>query len=427
MEQEPLFQFNRGYIESPCELPPVPTSKAEALFLLSPGGRYCLGDVLCILDANIEVLNHPNLLTEKAIAVNDTQEHKGVEKTPARYLGSLDEFTVYFSGFGALGRWLSDTYALLSDGRQTLSKETVRCLDVSWMEGFAKDTEAQQNIEIIECLHRGVQDITDYADRRWNVNIYWTLVLEHLMRAADENSRKYGTDSLLRDKNNRSDRKKLFKFLKKAELFDVQFRYFISRHQDGEGDEEEVLSKSCYQPQIDRLKEMLLSRKVWGINEVYETLENEIILRQGRGYAETVPYAPHSQQTPLQHNPTIPTIDESNNSPLDNKDAISENGGEPTPVESHGNDNRHPLPLDQHDGGTLAPLARGRNYSEAMSKTALLRLAREYRIQLSKIDLADAISKDPECCKPTDRKKRHQFDMNTPSFSFLKCRGKQNS
>ena len=265
----PLFIFEPDLIESLNALykpPPRPRSKAEALFFLSSGGRDYLHGLPYLLDVHIAVLNNPALLADGEIAVSNSFILQNDGKTPSYQPVHALDLTTYFSGFGALGEWISETWALAFDGCQPQSNKGSRCVDRDWMKSFSTNIDAQKYTTFIEQLREGIRYIIDVADRNWFVNVYGALIVEYLKDAADTNDREYANDPLLRDTNSKIDREALYISLKEAGIFRVHFNCYNSMKED----ETDFLDESYYQPRIDLLTNMLLSKEAMSIREVYE-------------------------------------------------------------------------------------------------------------------------------------------------------------
>lgn len=270
-EQTPLFVLDHDFVESlkaPCEPPPRPAFKAEALFFLNTNGRNYVGGLSRLLKAYIATLKEPNLLASEAIVVREPSESGVANKNPILHPIAVLDPSTYFCGFGVLGEWISQTWALAFDEYRPQSNQALRLLDRTWMGGFANDTALQKDIAIVEYIESGLQYITSHKGGRKTEEIYWTLAMEYLEKTADENDQKYTTAPILRDKNSMADRLLLFEFLKSTGIFNTCFKSWIT--------EEGAFTKEFhYHPLLDWLKRTLLSSGVMSIREVYEAALEE--------------------------------------------------------------------------------------------------------------------------------------------------------
>ncbi len=251
----------------PYTPPPIPASREEALFFLSPGGRYCLGEILDLLNNYQRALEEPDALAKGKIALVDSAQASGNDWGAPEMM----DFTLprYFSGFSHLGAWLSEVCSQIFISSTSATQQAERCTDILWMTNFANDAAAQRDINVIKPLHDSLWTITDRADRLWDIDIYWSMVLDRLRKAADLNDTTYVDNPVMKDRNNQVDRQELHDSLKNDGVFDVQFYYYSP-----EGDREPIDEK-YYKREINGLQNYLCLSNSMTIRDVYEVVMSE--------------------------------------------------------------------------------------------------------------------------------------------------------
>ncbi len=260
------------YWRVPYTPPVMPSSREEALFLLSSGGRNCLGDLQTLLSTYRRFLQDSESLAHGNAAVGDSALTVGMDFLEVEGVRKKFELSLFFSGFADLGVWLSGIFSKLVTLPVPRNAQKERCVDVQWMAEFSQDIAAQKDITVITLLFDSLCMITDIVDRQWGIKAYWDLMIARLQAAAGMNDAKYAGKSVLKDRNSRTDRQDLHDSLMHDGLFAARFLDFFPDDDVGSWD---PVDERHYKPAMIFLQNLLLSSDPMTIRDVYAKIVND--------------------------------------------------------------------------------------------------------------------------------------------------------